>query len=60
MGPTWALSAPDGPHVGFMILAIRVDILPGGYEQPVVRQAAGSGHRRAPFPPLSGPGLRVV
>ena len=24
MGPTWALSAPDGPHVGPMNLAIRV------------------------------------
>ena len=23
MGPTWVLSAPDGPHVGPMILAIR-------------------------------------
>ena len=23
MGPTWALSAPDGPHVGPMKLAIR-------------------------------------
>ena len=23
MGPTWALSAPDGPHVGPMNLAIR-------------------------------------
>ena len=25
MGPTWALSAPDGTHVGPMNLAIRVD-----------------------------------
>ena len=24
MGPTWVLSAPDGPHVGFMNFAIRV------------------------------------
>ena len=24
MGPTWVLSAPDGPHVGHMNLAIRV------------------------------------
>ena len=23
MGPTWVLSAPDGPHVGPMNLAIR-------------------------------------
>ena len=23
MGPTWVLSAPDGPHVGPMKLAIR-------------------------------------
>ena len=26
MGPTWVLSAPDGPHVGPMNLAIWVDI----------------------------------
>ena len=26
MGPTWVLSAPDGPHVGPMSLAIRVDL----------------------------------
>ena len=25
MGPNWVLSAPDGPHVGPMNLAIRVD-----------------------------------
>ena len=24
IGPTWVLSAPDGPHVGPMNLAIRV------------------------------------
>ena len=27
MGPTWALSAPDGPYVGPMNLAIRVTLL---------------------------------
>ena len=27
MGPTWVLSAPDGPHVGPMNLAIRVLII---------------------------------
>ena len=27
MGPTWVLSAPDGPHVGPMNLAIRVVLL---------------------------------
>ena len=26
MGPTWILSAPDGPHVGPVNLAIRVNI----------------------------------
>ena len=26
MGTTWVLSAPDGPHVGPMNLALRVDI----------------------------------
>ena len=29
MGPTWVLSAPDGPHVGPMNLAIRV-VMPYG------------------------------
>ena len=29
MGPTWVLSAPDGPHVGPMNLAIRV--IPGRF-----------------------------
>ena len=29
MGPTWVLSAPDGPHVGHMNLAIRVVSLLG-------------------------------
>ena len=28
MGPTWVLSAPDGPHVGPMNLAIRVNSIP--------------------------------
>ena len=27
MGPTWVLSAPDGPHVGPMNLAIREGIV---------------------------------
>ena len=27
MGPTWVLSAPDGPHVGPMNLAMRVELL---------------------------------
>ena len=26
MGPTWVLSAPDGPHVGPMNIAIRAGI----------------------------------
>ena len=30
MGPTWVLSAPDGPHVGPMNLAIRVVTVIGG------------------------------
>ena len=30
MGPTWVLSAPDGPHVGPMNLAIRVRIWDSG------------------------------
>ena len=31
MGPTWALSVPDGPHVGPMNLAIRVLIQKSEY-----------------------------
>ena len=31
MGPTWVLSAPDGPHVGAMNLSIRV-------ASPLIRQ----------------------
>ena len=27
MGPTWVLSAPDGPHVGPMNLAMRAPLL---------------------------------
>ena len=30
MGPTWVLSAPDGPHVGHMNLAIRISMLSFG------------------------------
>ena len=26
LGPTWVLPAPDGPHIGPMILAIWVDL----------------------------------
>ena len=29
MGPTWVLSAPDGPHVGSMNLALRVHVQVG-------------------------------
>ena len=31
MGPTWVLSAPDGPHVGPMNLAIGVTITLSGH-----------------------------
>ena len=31
MGPTWVLSAPDGPHVGSMNLAIRDCVDEGSY-----------------------------
>ena len=31
MGPTWVLSAPDGPHVGPMNLAIRDSYCQGSY-----------------------------
>ena len=32
MGPTWVLSAPDGPHVGPMNLAIKGMLLSTGYK----------------------------
>ena len=31
MGPTWVLSAPDGPHVDLMSLAIRVGTVKNQY-----------------------------
>ena len=34
MRPTWVLSAPDGPHVGPMNLAIRVFMSPYGITRP--------------------------
>ena len=37
MGPTWVLSAPDGPHVGPINLAIRAAF---GHEMTCCRQAA--------------------
>ena len=44
MGPTWVLSAPDGPHVGPVILAIRVtlardqrQVMNQCYEKPFYR-----------------------
>ena len=40
MGPTWVLSAPDGPHVGPMNLAIRdnngIRMSHGGFNEPSV------------------------
>ena len=33
MGPIWVLSAPDGPHVGPMNLAIRVGVTRDSCEQ---------------------------
>ena len=33
MGPTWVLSAPDGPHVGPMNLAIGCIFLNQGYRE---------------------------
>ena len=38
MGPTWVLSAPDGPHVGPMILAIRDIAVPSN----ITVKAAGN------------------
>ena len=34
MGPTWVLSAPGGPHVGPMNLAIRVGTKAPGPQYP--------------------------
>ena len=38
MGPTWLLSAPDGPHVGPMNLAIRV-LLQQQYTQNITTES---------------------
>ena len=35
MGPSWVLSAPDGPHVGPMSLAIRDCVVSARQEQMV-------------------------
>ena len=44
MGPTWVLSAPDGPHVGPMNLAIR-DLMVSGwcYREDTIRYLTKSG-----------------
>ena len=39
MGPTWVLSAPDGPHIDAMNLAIRV---PPQYKDAVLQVLAAS------------------
>ena len=36
MGPTWVLSAPGGPHVGPMNLAISVDYENGNYDDVIM------------------------
>ena len=46
MGPTWVLSAPDGPHVGLINLAIR-DL----YNGPHARKAFFLKKTRAKFVP---------
>ena len=40
MGPTWVLSAPDGPHVGPMNLAIRVSSIGSDYDSSPFRSQA--------------------
>ena len=53
LGPTWVLSAPDGPHVGPMNLAIRV----------VRKLTASQRHRTSSNSPLTvpqSPGLCCV
>ena len=44
MGPTWVLSAPDGPHVGPMNLVIRVTY---GADSPPGSKATADRHRRS-------------
>ena len=41
MGPTWVLSAPDGPHVGPMNLAIWVTLAPAGSRHVAKRWSGG-------------------
>ena len=38
MGPTWVLSAPDGPHVGPMHLAIRVVRCDGDFKTMIFKR----------------------
>ena len=42
MGPTWILSAPDGPHDGPMNLAIGVSLEIPTYEEFAVENIAGT------------------
>ena len=47
MGPSWVLSAPDGPHVGLMNLAIRGVCRGTSGETTFSPAMAGLGHVRA-------------
>ena len=44
IGPIWVLSAPDGPHVGLMNLAIR-DAIPVPFQSRKCEHAAQKNHR---------------
>ena len=66
MGPTWVLSAPDGPHIGPMNLSIR-GYLKSASEQfrelisdsPALRQANQCGAAIGD-PAILGPGVGVT
>ena len=49
MGPTWNLSAPDGPHVGPMNLAIRVIMgIPTSRKKVFILKQAPEAHNFVP------------
>ena len=49
MGPTWVLSAPDGPHVGLMNHAIRIQLhLPGNNDLGALKKKRPNGHHLSP------------
>ena len=49
LGPTWVLSAPDGPHVCPINLAIRVTILTQNWCSPLIHMVSHKWHKCSPL-----------